>query len=132
MLKSYKFSPRQLPWAVLGDLNGDSKLDLVVDGHAVTPFRRLAFLSPGYTPTVVEKGQWTAGDIAGAIHAPLHLLEDHAAYIDPSLKTYVVWGGGYRSPMAVEILREIGLKDVIDVKGGMADWKAQGLPTTLS
>ena len=44
----------------------------------------------------------------------------------------MVCGGGYRSPMAVEILREIGLKDVIDVKGGMADWKAQGLPTTLS
>ena len=72
------------------------------------------------------------GGRRGAIHAPLHLLEDHAAYIDPSLKTYVVCGGGYRSPMAVEILREIGLKDVIDVKGGMAEWKAQGLPTTLS
>jgi glyoxylase-like metal-dependent hydrolase (beta-lactamase superfamily II)/rhodanese-related sulfurtransferase len=81
---------------------------------------------------VRRQGEWTAGHIAGAIHAPLHLLEDHAAYIDPSLKTYVVCGGGYRSPMAVEILREIGLKDVIDVKGGMADWKAQGLPTTLS
>lgn len=81
---------------------------------------------------VRRPGEWTAGHIAGAIHAPLHLLEDHAAYIDPSLKTYVVCGGGYRSPMAVEILREIGLKDVIDVKGGMAEWKARGLPTTLA
>ncbi len=81
---------------------------------------------------VRRPGEWTSGHIAGAIHAPLHLLEDHAAYIDPSLKTYVVCGGGYRSPMAVEILREIGLKDVIDVMGGMTEWKARGLPTTLS
>ena len=81
---------------------------------------------------VRRPGEWNAGHIAGAIHAPLHLLEDHAAYIDPGVRTYVVCGGGYRSPMAVEILREIGLKDVIDVKGGMAEWKAQGLPTTLA
>ncbi|MBT9586140.1 FG-GAP repeat protein [bacterium] len=62
MLKSYKFSDRQLPWAVLGDFNGDGKTDLVVDGHSGAHFLRLAFLSPGYTVTVVEKGQWTAGD----------------------------------------------------------------------
>jgi len=81
---------------------------------------------------VRRPGEWNAGHIKGAIHAPLHILEDHAAYIDPSLKTYVVCGGGYRSPMAVEILREIGLKDLVDVKGGMAEWNAQGLPTTLA
>jgi len=34
--------------------------------------------------------------------------------------------------MAAEILRELGVKDVVDVKGGMAEWKAQGLPTTLA
>lgn len=81
---------------------------------------------------VRRAGEWSGGHIEGAIHAPLHVLEDHAAYLDPALTTYVVCGGGYRSPMAVEILREIGVKDVVDVKGGMAEWKARGLPTTLS
>lgn len=75
-------------------------------------------------------GEWMGGHIAGAIHAPLHRLEDHAAYLDPTRKTYVVCGGGYRSPMAVEILRELGIRDIVDVKGGMAEWKAQNLPTT--
>ncbi len=77
-------------------------------------------------------GEWCGGHIAGAIHAPLHVLEDHAAYLDPALKTYVVCGGGYRSVMAAEILRDIGVKDVVDVIGGMAEWNAQGLPTTLA
>ena len=76
--------------------------------------------------------EFATGHIEGAIHAPLHVLEDHAAYLDPALRTYVVCGGGYRSPMAAELLREVGVKDVVDVKGGMAEWKARGLPTTLS
>jgi rhodanese-related sulfurtransferase len=81
---------------------------------------------------VRRPGEWTSGRIEGAILAPLHILEEHASHIDPSLKTYVVCGGGYRSPMAVEILREVGFKNVVDVRGGMAEWKTQGLPTTLS
>ncbi|MBX7186122.1 MAG: MBL fold metallo-hydrolase [Vicinamibacteria bacterium] len=81
---------------------------------------------------VRRAGEWSGGHIEGAIHAPLHLLEDHAAYLDPALKTYLVCGGGYRSPMAAEILREIGIRDVVDVKGGMAAWKAEDLPTTVS
>ncbi len=89
---------------------------------------------PGRTFQVVDvrrNGEWAGGHIAGAIHAPLHVLEDHAATLDPALKTYIVCGGGYRSMMAAEILRELGVEDVVDVKGGMAEWKAQGLPTTL-
>lgn len=80
---------------------------------------------------VRRQGEWTGGHIASAIHAPLHRLEDHAAYLDPARTTYVVCGGGYRSPMAAEILRELGIRDIVDVKGGMAEWKAQGLPLTL-
>jgi glyoxylase-like metal-dependent hydrolase (beta-lactamase superfamily II) len=81
---------------------------------------------------VRRAGEWSGGHIEGAIHAPLHVLEDHAAYLDPELKTYVVCGGGYRSPMAAELLREFGVKNVVDVTGGMAEWKARGLPTALS
>jgi rhodanese-related sulfurtransferase len=78
---------------------------------------------------VRRASEWTAGHIAGAIHAPLHVLEDHAAYLDPAARTYVVCGGGYRSVIAAELLREIGVKDVVDVSGGMSEWKAKGLPT---
>ena len=81
---------------------------------------------------VRRSGEWNAGHIPGAIHAPLHLLEDHAAYLDPTLKTYVLCAGGYRSPMGAEILREIGITDVAVVKGGMSEWKALGFETSTA
>lgn len=80
---------------------------------------------------VRRAGEWEGGHIEGAIHAPLHALEDHVAFLDPECRTFVVCAGGYRSIMAAEILRELGIRDVADVKGGMTDWKAQGLPLTL-
>ena len=76
-------------------------------------------------------GEWRAGHVRGAIHAPLHILEDRSAAFDPERKTYVFCGGGYRSIMGAEILRELGFKDVIDVKGGMAAWRAENLPTVV-
>lgn len=80
---------------------------------------------------VRRPGEWSVGHIADSIHAPLHVLEDHAAYLDPSLTTYVVCGAGYRSMMGAEILRELGVKHVVDVRGGMTAWNAAGLPVTL-
>ena len=29
-------------------------------------------------------------------------------------------------------MKELGLRNVVDVKGGMSEWKAQGLPTTTA
>jgi hydroxyacylglutathione hydrolase len=79
---------------------------------------------------VRRAGEWQGGHIESALHAPLHVLEDHVARLDPALRTYVICGGGYRSVMAAEILREMGITDVVDVRGGMTEWKARGLPTT--
>lgn len=85
--------------------------------------------APSYQVVDVRRdGEWAAGRIAGAIHAPLHVLESRVAALKPDLKTYVICGGGYRSVMAAEILRELGIRDVVDVKGGMAEWSAEGLP----
>ena len=81
---------------------------------------------------VRRDSEWEGGRIEGAVHAPLHVLEDRASHLDPNLRTYLVCGGGYRSVMAVEILRELGLRNVVDVKGGMTEWKTQGLPTTIA
>lgn len=52
---SFHYSPRQLPFAVAADFNGDGKRDLIVDGRTSTASLRLALLSPGYRATVLEK-----------------------------------------------------------------------------
>ena len=99
-----------------------NELQSVLDTPPATPFQVI---------DIRRDGEWNAGHIKGAIHAPLHMLEDRSAAFDPQRRTYVFCGGGYRSIMGAEILREVGFKDVIDVKGGMAEWRAEGLPTTL-
>jgi glyoxylase-like metal-dependent hydrolase (beta-lactamase superfamily II)/rhodanese-related sulfurtransferase len=99
-----------------------NELQSVLESAGPTPFQVI---------DIRRDGEWKAGHIKGAIHAPLHILEDRSAAIDPERKTYVFCGGGYRSIMGAEILREIGFKDVVDVKGGMAEWRAQGLPTVI-
>ncbi|MEO8501607.1 MAG: rhodanese-like domain-containing protein [Vicinamibacteria bacterium] len=81
---------------------------------------------------VRRASEWEGGHIEGAVHAPLHALEDYAPHLDPDVRTYLVCGGGYRSVMAAEVLRELGLRNVVDVKGGMTEWKTQGLPATLA
>ncbi len=76
-------------------------------------------------------GEWAAGHIAGAIHLPLHGLEESVGRLKPDLTTYVICGGGYRSVMGAEILRASGIRDVVDVQGGMAEWRVEGLPVTV-
>lgn len=96
---------------------------LAVAGKERPPFQVL---------DVRRAGEWRAGHIKGAIHAPLNLLEDYVTQLDPNRPAYVICGGGYRSMMGVEVLREMGIRDVVDVKGGMAQWDAEALPTTTS
>ncbi len=90
--------------------------------------------SPQARPQIIDvrrQGEWNTAHIKGAVHAPLHALEDHAAYLDPARKTYVICGGGFRSVMGAEILKQLGLRNVVDVQGGMSAWSAQGLPVTV-
>ena len=92
--------------------------------------RESAAAHPFQVVDVRRPGEWATGHIESAVHAPLHQLEDRAEALDPSLPTYVICAGGYRSVMGAEILRELGIAKVIDVAGGMAEWKAQGLPVS--
>ena len=41
----------------------------------------------------------------------------------------VVCGSGYRASIASSFLKREGYRDVTNVLGGMAAWKAAGLPT---
>lgn len=59
IVKDYRFSSKQAPYAVVGDFNGDGRSDLVVDGHDDVHFLRLLFLSPKYQGQVAESLVWT-------------------------------------------------------------------------
>lgn len=76
------------------------------------------------------------GHIPGSFHAPRGMLEfwvdPESPYFKPIFgedKTYVIHcASGWRSLLATQVLQRMGLKPVINLKGGFAAWKDAGGP----
>ncbi|WP_373504515.1 rhodanese-like domain-containing protein [Aestuariivirga sp.] len=76
------------------------------------------------------------GRIPGSFHAPRGMLE---FWVDPDSpyhkpvfaedKTFVIHcASGWRSLLATEVLQRMGLKPVLNLKGGFGAWKDAGGP----
>ena len=76
------------------------------------------------------------GRIPGSFHAPRGMLE---FWVDPASpyhkpvfaadKTFVIHcASGWRSLLATQVLQRMGLKPVLNMKGGFAAWKEAGGP----
>jgi len=78
-------------------------------------------------------GEWEDGHIPRALHRPLPQL-----VIDPAEKMHkkplaVICESGYRSSIACSLLERSGYSgSLINVVGGMAAWRASGLPESKS
>jgi rhodanese-related sulfurtransferase len=79
------------------------------------------------------------GRIPGSFHAPRGMLE---FWVDPESpyhkpifaedKTFIVHcASGWRSLLATELLQSMGVKPVLDLKGGFTVWKAAGGPVEM-
>ncbi|MFJ4007415.1 rhodanese-like domain-containing protein [Streptomyces sp. NPDC090023] len=78
---------------------------------------------------VRENHEWQTGHAPGAVHQPLTLLAAGAG-LPPEAQAQtvvVICRSGQRSRRAAELLRALSV-EAIDVKGGMRDWAAAGLP----
>lgn len=72
---------------------------------------------------VREVDEFQAGHIEGALNAPLSTLENGYEQLDSSKRYYVICQGGMRSERACQFLEAKGF-DVVNVEGGMNQWKA--------
>ncbi len=76
------------------------------------------------------------GRIPGSFHAPRGMLEfwvdPECPYFKPVFgadKTFVIHcASGWRSLLATEVLQRMGLKPVLNLKGGFGAWKQAGGP----
>jgi rhodanese-related sulfurtransferase len=76
------------------------------------------------------------GRIPNSFHAPRGMLEfwvdPESPYFKPAFgedKTFIIHcASGWRSALATETLRRMGLKPVKNLKGGFTAWKAAGGP----
>ena len=78
-----------------------------------------------------KTNEYNAQHIDGAISYPLDYINSHLNELDKEETQYLHCAGGYRSVIAISILRKEGYNNIIDVAGGSsAIFKNTQLPTT--
>lgn len=80
---------------------------------------------------VREDGEWAAGHIRGARHLGRGILERDVEKAIPDVNAEIVLycGGGFRSALSADSLRQMGYTRVLSMAGGWRDWLAAGGPT---
>lgn len=76
---------------------------------------------------VRKPGEWNVAHMKGASFLPLADFPDNLQSLDKSAKYIVHCGGGYRSMTAISILKKLGFKDLINIRGGFGSMQQAGV-----
>jgi len=80
---------------------------------------------------VREDSEWSAGHATGAVHLGKGIIERDIETKVPQKNTTLVLycGGGFRSALAADSLRQMGYTNAISLDGGWRAIQGSGLPT---
>jgi rhodanese-related sulfurtransferase len=81
---------------------------------------------------VRTQSEWDQGHISGAILIPLNTLPSRLNELPRDREIIVVCHSGARAAQGRDFLRSAGYARVTILSGGLANWSAQGYPTTNS
>ena len=73
--------------------------------------------------------EWADGHLPGALHIPVGHLTRRLAEIPRDRPVVVQCQGGTRSAIAASVLLRLGMRDVINLRGGYDEWTREALPT---
>lgn len=79
---------------------------------------------------VRKHSEFQAERVEGAINLPLDFINDHLAEIPKQGKVFIHCAGGYRSMIAISILKARGWDNLIDVSGGFKAIAETAIPRT--
>lgn len=79
---------------------------------------------------VRKPGEHDAQHLSGAENKPLDYINDWTMNLDKQKTYFVHCAGGYRSVIAMSILKARGFENLIDVRGGFAAMQKAGIATT--
>jgi len=103
-------------------------------GKRVTPLQATQMINRGKTTIVDVRSteEFAAGHVRDAKHIPLADLSNRIGELDKSKNrtVVVVCQTGARGDKAARQLQAAGFDDVHSLEGGLAAWKAAGLPVT--
>jgi hydroxyacylglutathione hydrolase len=77
---------------------------------------------------VRNDAEWAAGHIDGAIHISLGTLADRVAEVPTGKPIVVQCAAGARSSIGASVLKARGVDNVINLVGGMGEWRKANLP----
>ena len=82
---------------------------------------------------VREDSEFAAGHLPGAEHLGRGVLERDAQkkLPDPGAEIVVYCGGGFRSALAADTLRQMGYTRVLSMAGGFGAWKKAEFPIEM-
>lgn len=72
--------------------------------------------------------EWAEGHLPTATHIPVGYLADRLEQIPRDKPVVLQCQGGGRSAIAASLLQRLGVKNVINLEGGITAWAAAGLP----
>jgi hydroxyacylglutathione hydrolase len=81
---------------------------------------------------VRSASEWQTGHLTGAKHIPLGRLAERVGELPADRPIVVQCQSGNRSSIAASLLERVGRTDVANLTGGLAAWRAAGLPVTES
>jgi glyoxylase-like metal-dependent hydrolase (beta-lactamase superfamily II)/rhodanese-related sulfurtransferase len=79
---------------------------------------------------VRSPGEWELERVEDAVNVPLSQLLERLCALPDDQPLVAYCGSGYRSAIAVSVLRRAGRTDVADLVGGLAAWNAVDLVTS--
>lgn len=77
---------------------------------------------------VRSENEWDAGHISGARHIPLGHLGERHAEIPRTRPIVLQCAAGTRSSIGASILRAHGVEQVINLIGGIGEWRKANYP----
>ena len=92
--------------------------------------RRLEAGEKFYLVDVREESEWSCGHLPGAIHLSKGIIERdiEKTIPDPSTTIVLYCGGGFRSALVADSLRQMGYTNVLSMEGGWRGWSEAGYP----
>jgi rhodanese-related sulfurtransferase len=90
-------------------------------------------VADGSKPVLIdvrEDSEWAAGHAKGAVHLGKGVIERdiETKVPDKGSKLVLYCGGGFRSALAADALRQMGYTDAISLDGGWRAYQESGLP----
>jgi hydroxyacylglutathione hydrolase len=88
----------------------------------------LVSANPPLVLDIRSSREWDQKHIGDSLNLPLAHLNESAGQLPQGRRIAVHCAGGYRSSIAVGILNQHGITDLVELAGGLAAWEAAKLP----